>query len=267
MNLWEAVLLGIIQGLTEFLPVSSSGHIELGKVILNTQFEEDLLFSVVVHFATTLSTIVIFWKTILQVIKGLFKFQLNEETKFVLLIALSMIPIFILGVFFKDAIEQLFAGNVLLVGSMLLCTGGVLLLAHTLEQTEKAGDISPVKAFIIGVAQAIAVLPGISRSGATIAAALILKVEREQAARFSFLMVIPPILGATLLELKDYLEIASPATQNATTPLAAGFVAAFVTGAFACQWMIKIVKKGKLSYFAVYCISVGIIAIVYHSLV
>lgn len=263
MSVWEALLLGIIQGLTEFLPVSSSGHIELGKVILNTEFEENILFSVVVHAATALSTLVIFWKTILNLIKGVFKFKWNEETQFVFLIAISMIPVFILGVFFKDAIEQFFEGNVLLVGSMLICTGGILLLAFKLEQTEKAGDINSVKAVLIGVAQAIAVLPGISRSGATIATALILKVEREKAARFSFLMVIPPILGATLLELKDYMEMASPATQSSTLPLVVGFIAAFVTGAFACQWMIKLVKQGKLTYFAIYCIAVGTIAIGY----
>ncbi len=264
MSWWEALLLGIIQGLTEFLPVSSSGHIELGKVILGIQWKENLLFSVVVHFATALSTLVIFWKTIRELLSGLLEFKWNEAAQFSFLIVLSMIPVFILGVFFKDAIEALFEGNVVLVGSMLLCTGVLLAVAYRLEKVHRAGGLNVSKAFVIGIAQAIAVLPGISRSGATIATALLLGVEREKAARFSFLMVIPPILGATLLELKDYIELSeTTATTPATIPLVVGFLAAFITGALACQWMIRIVKRGKLVYFAIYCVVVGSVALSY----
>ncbi len=264
MSWWEALLLGIVQGLTEFLPVSSSGHIELGKILLGIQLEEDLLFSVVVHFATALSTLVVFRNDIFALLREVFQWKYNEATRFVLFILVSMVPVFFLGVFFKKDIEQFFDGNLLLVGSMLLCTGGLLFLAFRLENVERAGGLNFPKAFLIGVAQAIAVLPGISRSGATISTALLLGVERTQAARFSFLMVIPPILGAALLELKDYWELsATQAVQTPLQPLVLGFLAAFVTGAFACQLMIRVVRKGKLSFFAVYCFLVGSAAVGY----
>ncbi|MEM6263544.1 MAG: undecaprenyl-diphosphate phosphatase [Bacteroidota bacterium] len=270
MNLFEAIILGIIQGLTEFLPVSSSGHIELGKVILGVKPKDPLLFSVVVHAATALSTIVVYAKDIWNLIKGLFEFSWNESTRFVALIVLSMIPVGIVGVFFEEQVEVLFNEQIVLVGAMLLVTAGLLWFSS--RPREQSGHISFLKAFIIGVAQAIAILPGISRSGATISTALILGVSREQAARFSFLMVLPPILGATLLKVKKYTETSgaaeavqtvadSAAVEVGPIALVAGFVAAFISGLLACSWMIKIVKNAKLWYFAIYCLVVGLLAI------
>jgi len=262
MTLIEAIILGIIQGLTEFLPVSSSGHIELGTAIFGIESKENLLFSVVVHLATALSTMLVFRKDILQIIKDLLKFQWNESLKFTLKIIISMIPIGIVGVFFEDQITSLFGGNVILVGFMLLVTGG--LLSFTYFQKETGEDISFLKSFFIGLAQSIAIIPGISRSGATIATALLLKVDKEKAARFSFLMVLVPIIGAAALKLKDYLELSATGVELSlsTSVLIGGFVAAFGFGYLACNWMIGIVKKGKLIYFAYYCFAVGIFAII-----
>lgn len=268
MTWLEALLLGIIQGLTEFLPVSSSGHIELGKAILGVQPKDPLLFSIVVHGATALSTIVIFWKVIWGLIIGLFKFQWNEETQFVAKIVLSMIPVGVVGVLFEDLIEAFFDGQILLVGLMLLLTGGLLYL--TLKAKEKTGEVTFMNSIVIGIAQTIAILPGISRSGATISTALLLGVNRENAARFSFLMVLPPIMGALLIKSKKYFDAINgdvagiddgAMTDLSTTILIVGFIAAFLSGLAACQWMIKIVKKGKLNYFAIYCFIVGAIAI------
>ncbi|MBT29510.1 MAG: UDP-diphosphatase [Thalassobius sp.] len=262
MSIIDAIILGIIQGLTEFLPVSSSGHLELGKAILGQELEAGLLFSVVLHAATALSTIVIFWKDIYEVIGGLFAFKWNESSQFAVKIIISMVPVFFVGVFLKDEIEVLFGGQILLVGSMLILTGFLLLLTNYFGNKE-GEDVNFFQALLIGVSQAIAVLPGISRSGATISTALILGVGKSQAARFSFLMVLIPILGATILELKDYFE-ATEATQTVSvTALVAGFVVAFLTGLVACTWMINLVKKGKLAYFAIYCFIVGAIAIIY----
>lgn len=259
MNWLEALILGIIQGLTEFLPVSSSGHLEIGSVLLNAQSSDNLLFAVVVHLATALATIVVFKNDISYLLKEIFKFQWNESTQFAAKILVSMIPVFVVAVFFKDQIEELFVGNILLVGSMLLITGGLLLFAHYKNNgTESVGFIG---AIIIGLAQAFAVLPGISRSGSTIATALILGVERSKAARFSFLMVLIPILGASFLELLDYSENPSIHSIEASS-LIVGFIASFISGFIACKWMIKIVKKGKLTYFAIYCFIVGTIAII-----
>lgn len=255
----EAFILGVIQGLTEFLPVSSSGHLEIGAVLLDVQANDNLLFAVVVHLATALATIVVFKDDILVLLKDIFRFQWNESTQFVVKIGLSMIPVFIVGVFFKDEVEAFFIGNLFLVGSMLLLTGGLLLFAHYKNDGSKS--VGYVAALIIGISQAIAVLPGISRSGATISTALILGVERSKAARFSFLMVLIPIVGASLLQLKDYAE--NPAAHQVSTyVLIIGFLAAFVSGFFACKWMISIVKKGKLTHFAIYCFIVGSIAII-----
>lgn len=264
MSFIEALILGIIQGLTEFLPVSSSGHIELGKAILNVKPKDPLLFSIVVHGATALSTVVVFWKVIWELLKDIFKFEWNESMQYVAKIALSMIPVGIVGVFFEDQIEALFEGQILLVGIMLWVTG--LLLFLTTRAKEQTGDVSFPKSIIIGLAQAIAILPGISRSGATIGTALLLGVDRSAAARFSFLMVLPPILGATLLKVKKYLDASAEvaATSDISTmTLVVGFMAAFITGLAACTWMINIVRKGKLIYFAIYCAIVGAIAIGY----
>ncbi len=257
MDWIEALILGIIQGLTEFLPVSSSGHLELGKHILGVEFAEDLTFTVVVHGATVLSTIIIFWKTIVELVKDLFKFQWNDSTQYIFKIAVSMIPVVIIGLLFKDEIESLFTGNILFVGIMLLITAA--LLAFTYYAKEKQKDISFKNSFVIGIAQALAVIPGISRSGATIATGLYLGNKKENVAKFSFLMVLVPIIAANVKDLLD-TDIAVNTTVS-TTPLIVGFVAAFISGLIACKLMLNIVKRGKLIYFAIYCLVVGLIAI------
>ncbi|WP_062056796.1 undecaprenyl-diphosphate phosphatase [Aquimarina longa] len=258
MEIIDAIILGIIQGLTEFLPVSSSGHLELGKAILgdNSVPEESLLFTVVLHFATALSTIVIFRKDILEMIKGLFTFKKNEETLFSIKIVISMIPAVIVGLFFEEQLEQLFGGNIMLVGFMLLVTALLLWLADKAKNTPK--PVSNSNALVIGIAQAIAMLPGISRSGATISTSVLLGNDKTKAARFSFLMVIPLILGKIA---KDILGGDLTFSSENSISLAFGFIAAFVSGLFACTWMISIVKKSKLTYFAVYCVIIGLIAI------
>ena len=260
MEVLDSILLGIIQGLTEFLPVSSSGHLELGKAILgdNSVPEESLLFTVVLHFATALSTIVVFRKDIWSLLKGILKFEWNDDLQFASKIAISMIPAVIVGLFFEEQLEQLFGGNILLVGFMLLITAILLFFADKAKNTNK--NVSFSNAFIIGVAQAIAMLPGISRSGATISTSVLLGNDKTKAARFSFLMVVPLIFGKIA---KDVLSgDLSLESQNFTT-LSIGFIAAFISGLFACTWMIRLVKKSKLSYFAIYCAIVGLIAITY----
>ena len=254
MGFWEALILGIIQGLTEFLPVSSSGHLELGKVLLGDESlpQESLLFTVVVHAATALSTIVVFRKDILEILKGLFQFKWNEESQFSVKIIVSMVPAAVVGVLFNDQIEALFNKQILLVGSMLILTGLLLFLADKAKQTEKS--VGFWQALIIGIAQAIAILPGISRSGATISTSVLLGIDREKAARFSFLMVVPLILGKIAKDLLDG-NISSELTN--IMPLAVGFVAAFVAGLIACTWMISLVKKSQLRYFSYYCFIVG----------
>ncbi|MEM6643239.1 MAG: undecaprenyl-diphosphate phosphatase [Bacteroidota bacterium] len=255
----EALVLGIIQGLTEFLPVSSSGHLEIGSVLLGVESTENLLFAIVVHLATAIATLVVFWKDIQVIIGDLLKFRWNESTQFVCKLLLSMVPVFVVGIFFKDQIEQLFVGNLSLVGSMLLVTSALLFFAHYKKDGNKS--ISNVAAIIIGVAQSLAILPGISRSGATISTALILGVERSKAARFSFLMVLLPIIGASILQIKTYVEEPS-LHQIGSLQLIIGFLAAFLSGFIACKWMLRIVKKGKLTIFAGYCLLVGIIAVI-----
>lgn len=253
MSLLEALILGIIQGLTEFLPVSSSGHLQIGAAILGINSSDNLLFTILVHGATVLSTIIVFWKEIISIIKGLFKFELNEETKLVFYIILSMIPVGIVGVFFESQVEQFFDGQVIFVASMLMVTGFLLLATHYLKAKNTTGELSYTKSIIIGLSQAFAVLPGISRSGATIATGLIIGVDKEKATRFSFLMVIPPILGATLLKIKDLFEEPSLHADISSGALIVGFTGALVFGIIACRWMINIVKKGSLIYFAYYC--------------
>ncbi len=259
MTYLEALILGLIQGLTEFLPVSSSGHLEIGKAILNVKASESLAFTVLVHGATVLSTMVVFWKEILQLIKGLFQFEWNAETRYVAMIGVSMLPVGLVGVFFKDQVEGLFNGNIFLVGSMLLVTGA--LLSFTYFSKSNLRPIQFKDAFIIGLAQAVAVIPGISRSGSTIATGLILGNSKEEVARFSFLMVLIPILGANLLDL---LKGDLAKAHTSTGVLIAGFLMAFVAGLLACKLMIELVKKQKLIYFAIYCFAVGIIAILFH---
>jgi undecaprenyl-diphosphatase len=260
MDTIDALLLGIIQGLTEFLPVSSSGHLELGKAILgdNSIPKESLLFTVVLHFATALSTLVIFRRDVLSIIKGALKLEWNEELQFVLKIALSMVPAAIVGLFFEEELEVIFGGKILLVGCMLLVTAALLILADKAKNTDK--NVSFWNALVIGIAQAIAILPGISRSGATISTSVILGNDKTKAARFSFLMVVPLILGKISKDLLSG-EISYESTNF--TPLSIGFIAAFFSGLLACTWMISLVKRSKLTYFAVYCIVVGLIAIVY----
>ncbi len=257
MSWWQALLLGLIQGLTEFLPVSSSGHLELGKSLLGVQLPDDLLFTVCVHGATVLSTIVVFWKDLLKLLSGLFRFKLNDETVYIFKLVVSMIPVAIVGVFFKDEVEGFFGNGVRLVGIMLLVTAVLLSLAQYLGKGRH--EIRYRDAFIIGIAQAVAVLPGLSRSGSTIATGLLLGDRKEDVARFSFLMVLVPILGENLLSL-----VSGDMTQSAipVSALLIGSVAAFVSGWAACKWMIRIVSKGKLIYFAIYCAVVGLLAIV-----
>ncbi|GAA4804329.1 undecaprenyl-diphosphate phosphatase [Litoribaculum gwangyangense] len=260
MNIIDSIILGIIQGLTEFLPVSSSGHLELGKAILGDQSvpEESLLFTVVLHFATALSTMVVFRKDILLLIKGALKFKWNDDLKFIVKIAISMIPAIIVGLFFEKHLESLFGGNILLVGCMLMVTAILLYLADKAKNTNK--NVSFSNAFIIGVSQAIAMLPGISRSGATISTSVLLGNDKTKAARFSFLMVVPLIFGKIA---KDVSSGELTYESSNFTMLSIGFIAAFISGLFACTWMIALVKKSKLSYFAVYCVIVGLIAIAF----
>ncbi|GGG39079.1 undecaprenyl-diphosphate phosphatase [Bizionia arctica] len=263
MNIIDSVILGIIQGLTEFLPVSSSGHLEIGKAILGDHSipQESLMFTVVLHFATALSTMVIFRKDIFSILKGVFSFQWNEDTKLASKIVLSMIPAVIIGFNYESQLAELFGGSLQLVGFMLLITAFLLFLADKAKDTDK--NVTFKNAFIIGIAQAIAMLPGISRSGATISASVLLGTDKTKAARFSFLMVVPLIFGKIA---KDILTGDLTYNSESFMSLSAGFIAAFVSGLFACTWMISLVKKSKLSYFAIYCVVVGMIAIVYSSL-
>lgn len=260
MGLLEAIILGIIQGLTEFLPVSSSGHLELAKFILGDTSvpEESLTYTIVLHFATALSTLVIFRKEVAQIFKGLFQFKLNDEFWFSLKIVLSMIPAVVIGLLFEEQLESFFGGKILFVGAMLLVTAVLLLFADKAKTTNK--DVSVAGSVIIGIAQAIAMLPGISRSGATISTSVLLGVDRSKAAKFSFLMVVPLIVGKIA---KDLLGGDIHFASEEMVPMGAGFVAAFVAGLLACQWMIALVKKSKLIYFSIYCAIVGVIAITY----
>ena len=257
MNEIQALLLGLLQGLTEFLPVSSSGHLEIGHAVLGIQTGNHLLFTVVVHVATVLSTLVVFRKDILNLLTDLLAFKWNESTKYIFKLLFSSIPVLILGLFFAEQIEQFFTGNLVLVGSMLLVTASLLTFAHFAKKHEK--QITWGKSFIIGIAQAMAVMPGISRSGATIATGLLLGTKKDEVARFSFLMVLVPILGSAILDIAD--GDLSQGLATGAGPLIIGFLAAFISGLLACSLMIKVVKKGKLIYFAIYCLIIGLIAI------
>jgi undecaprenyl-diphosphatase len=258
----SAIVLGIVQGLTEFLPVSSSGHLELAEFLMSGAELKDhgIIMTVVLHFATALSTVIIFRKDVLEILKGLFQFQPNEQFFFSVKILISMVPAVIVGLLFEDQLEQLFDQRIVLVGCMLLVTGVLLLLADRAKNTDS--DVGFVGALIIGISQAIAILPGISRSGATISTSVLLGIDRAKAARFSFLMVVPLIFGKIAKDILDYATGGgSQIAEVNFLALAIGFVAAFVTGLLACTWMLKLVKACKLFYFSIYCFAVAAWAI------
>lgn len=257
MNWIEALLLGLVQGLTEFLPVSSSGHLEIGKVILQIEAKENLTFSIVVHGATVLSILIVFYRDLRDLLARALRFEYNESSSYLLKLLLSMVPVGIVGLFLRDQVESFFTGNLVFVGAMLLVTATLLVITNFVPSGTR--KISFLSALIIGVTQALAVLPGISRSGATISTALFLGIRRDEAARFSFLMVILPILAANILDLAD-MEPAG-AGSIGWVPLLVGFAAAFISGLIACKWMLSIVRKGKLLYFGIYCLVIGTIAI------
>ena len=256
MNWFEALILGLVQGLTEYLPVSSSGHLAIGSHLFGLEGAENLAFTVLVHVATVMSTLVILWSEIDWIVRGLFKCELNAETKYALNIVVSMVPIGIVGVFFKDKVEEIFGSGLLVVGCMLLVTAVLLTFSYYAKPRQKE-HIGWLDALIIGLAQACAVMPGLSRSGSTIATGLLLGNKKEYLAQFSFLMVIPPILGEALLDVMKAVKGEDTFGGIDTLPLVVGFVAAFLSGCVACRWMIDIVKKGKLVYFGIYCAIAG----------
>ena len=259
MDIFDSILLGLVQGLTEFLPVSSSGHLEIGKALLGDESipQDSLIFTVVLHFATALSTLIIFRKDIVILIAALLKFEWNEDTQFIVKIMISMLPTGCVGILFESELEALFGNNIFLVGAMLIVTAVLLFLADRAKATEK--KVGFWDAFIIGISQAIALLPGISRSGATISTSVLLGNDKSKAARFSFLMVIPLIFGKIAKDL-----ISGDLNYNAEnfSSLSAGFLAAFISGLFACTLMIRLVKNSQLNYFAYYCAVAGILAII-----
>lgn len=265
MSWWEALILGIVQGLTEFLPVSSSGHLEIGQALLGTAGEENLLFAIVVHTATVCSTLVILWREVAQLFKGSFTtLQWNEDKNYVAKILVSMIPVFVVGMFFKDEVESLFGNGLILVGICLIITAFLLWLSEflTKRMNRQGHEVTYRDAAIIGCAQALAVLPGLSRSGTTIATGLLCGVKKEEVAKFSFLMVLIPILGEAFLDLLKLVSGEISVTIG-VLPLVVGFVAAFMTGCMACRFMIDIVRRQKLTWFAIYCLCIGAFAIIY----
>ena len=260
MSALETLILGIVQGLTEFLPVSSSGHLELVKAIFGSDYEQQqgLLVTITLHAATAFSTIFVFRKDIVTILSDLLRFKRGESLNFSLKIILSMIPAVIIGLFFEDFIASLFIGKIALVAVMLMITALLLFLADRVNENNK--ELNYSNTFYIGVIQSVAILPGISRSGATIALAVLFKIDRNKAARFSFLMVIPLILGSMAKSVMD-----GDLSQDSTAllPLLVGFVSAFITGVFACRWMVTLVKKSQLKYFSFYCFAVGALAILF----
>ena len=259
MDTLQAILLGIVQGITEFLPVSSSGHLQIAKELLGVQLEENLTFDVALHAATVLSTIVVLWSEVVRLVRGLFSRRFNEEQAYVLKLILSMVPIGIVGFLFKDQLNAMLASPwiLLIVGAMLLRAAALLAFAYYAKPRPKE-TISYRDALIIGIAQACAAMPGLSRSGSTIATGLLLGNKKAAVAQFSFLMVLAPILGETLLE-----AVSGELTAGvAAGPLAAGFLASFITGCLACKFMIEVVKRGKLIWFAVYCALAGAVSII-----
>jgi undecaprenyl-diphosphatase len=260
MTWYEALILGLVQGLTEFLPVSSSGHLEIGKVLLNIEVQESLSFTVLVHFATVLSTITVFFQDIKKLFAGLFQFKWNEETRYLSRILVSMIPVLIVGVLFWEEVASLFSGNLVMVGSALLVTALLLISTHLVKPGKK--KIPYLDALLMGIAQAFAAIPGISRSGATISTGLLLKNGRSDVAQFSFLMVLPPIIGAAFLDILSMSSSTSEAGISVSS-LIIGFLAAYLSGYMACTWMINIVKKGNLYWFAIYCTLIGLVSIIF----
>jgi len=272
MSWLQALILGLVQGLTEFLPVSSSGHLEIGQALLGTASEENLMFTVVLHVATVLSTLVVLWHEVADLFKGtFFTAKWNEEKNYVGKILVSCIPVFIVGMFFKDQVESFFGNGLLLVGCCLLITATLLFLSEYInkkrmekqETAEETGhEVTYKDALIIGCAQAVAVLPGLSRSGSTIATGLLCGVKKSAMAQFSFLMVLIPVLGEAFLDLLDLLK-GELTVELGVVPMVVGFLAAFISGAAACRWMISIVRRQKLSYFAIYCVFAGALAIIW----
>lgn len=276
MNSIQALLLGLLQGLTEYLPVSSSGHLAIGSALFGIDGEENLAFTIVVHVATVLSTLVVLWREIAWVLSGLWQqltgkasqasavtgyARLNDATRYAINIIISMIPVGIVGVFFKDDVERIFGSGLTIVGVMLLVTAALLTFSYFARPRQRE-HISPLHAFVIGIAQAVAVLPGLSRSGTTIATGLLLGNKKESMAQFSFLMVIPPILGEALLDVLKTLKGDEAFGNIDTLPLVVGFAAAFLSGCAACKWMVNIVKRGKLVYFGIYCALAGLLVLV-----
>ena len=262
MSWLEALILGLVQGLTEFLPVSSSGHLELGKVLLNVEAQSDIRFTIVVHGATVLSTLVVFFKEIWEILKGSLLFKWNSETQYLAKIVVSMIPVIVVGLFLEEYIESFFGGKIMFVGAMLIVTAILLGLTHFLRNKFQERKIGYGSAFIMGIAQAFAVLPGISRSGATIATGILLGNKKKDLAQFSFLMVLVPILAANMKSLIGF-EGVEPGASTGSIQLLIGFLAAFITGWLACSWMVNLVRKGKLLWFAIYCLIIGLVAISY----
>lgn len=266
MSWWEALILGIVQGLTEFLPVSSSGHLEIGQALLGTAGVENLTFAILVHTATVMSTLVILWKEVAQLFKGTFStLQWNKDKNYVSMILVSMIPVFVVGMFFKEQVESFFGSGLYVVGICLFITAILLFFSECLSKLRggTGHEVGYKDAIIIGLAQAVAVLPGLSRSGTTIATGLLCGVKKESVTKFSFLMVLIPILGEAFLELLDLLTGDVVAESIGLLPMLVGFVAAFASGYFACKFMINIVRRQKLIYFAIYCLCAGVFAIVY----
>ena len=258
MEWFEAILLGLVQGLTEFLPVSSTGHLTIGKELLGIE-TSNLKFEVVVHAATVTSTLVVFRKEILNLLSGLFKFKMNPETEYLFKIAVSMIPVFVIGMFFKDQVEAIFGSGLLIVGISLLVTASLLMLTNLIKPKER--ELTYGRAFVIGIAQAVAVLPGLSRSGSTISTGMLLGVKKDEIAKFSFLMVLVPVLGEAFLELVSG-EFTAPSSEISPLALSLGFISAFLSGLFACKVMIALVKRAKLTPFAVYCAVIGVICLI-----
>ena len=256
MNWFEAIVLGLIQGFTEFLPISSSGHLEIAKSLFGIDPEANFYFTIAVHGATVLSTIVVFRKEIIELINGILKFKMNDETSYVLKLIVSMIPVGIAGLLLKDPIEKMFNGNIIFIGFMLLFTSMLLASAHFIRKKDR--EIGYLDALVIGIAQAIAVIPGISRSGATISTGLMIGNSKDKIARFSFLMVLAPVIGANILEIMS--GKVNPGSTSAGIVII-GFLAAFISGYLACRWMIGLVKKSKLIWFSVYCLIVGLLSI------
>ena len=260
MEIIKSFILGIVQGLTEFLPVSSSGHIEIFKEILNFSYDSEngLFFTLILHLATAMSTLIYFWVDVKKIIYSLFKLKKDENFNFSLMIIVSMTPAGLVGFFFENKINQLFNGNLLLVGSMLIITSILLFVSDKINNLKK--ELTVMNAFVIGIAQALAILPGISRSGSTIATSLFLGINRDLAAKFSFLMVIPIIVGSSLkMIIYDNLVFEEVIVINYIV----GFLSALISGYYACKWMILLVRKSKLFYFSIYCLIVGLISISY----